>query len=186
MYAIRLANLAGATVIATASKINHYSLKSLGAMYAFNYKDADIVDQIQNVSNGGVEFGIDCVSVPETVGQASKAFTSNGKVGLILPVDKSKWGDHLEHRNILMYHLLRQNALISRYTIFNHELFLGAKMQGSQEDRAFAIKFYKVIGDLVASGKLMPNPIKKYSKGLARIIRGFEEMEAGKVEFPRK
>jgi NADPH:quinone reductase-like Zn-dependent oxidoreductase len=103
-----LANLAGATVIATASKSNHELLKSLGAKYTFDYNDSDVVDQIKNVSNGGVEFGIDCVSIPETVGQASKAFVANGKIGLILPVDKSKSGDHLEHRNILMYYLPRE------------------------------------------------------------------------------
>lgn len=103
MYAIQLANLAGATVIATASKNNHELLKSLGAKYTFDYNDPHVVDQIKSVSDGGVEFGIDCVSIPETVGQASKAFVANGKIGLILPVDKSKSGDHLEHRNILMY-----------------------------------------------------------------------------------
>jgi hypothetical protein len=61
---------------------------------------------------------------------------------------------------------------------------MGVKMKGSQEDRDFATKSYKVIGELLASGKLQPNPVKKYSKGLAGIPRGFEDMEAGKVQSP--
>jgi NADPH:quinone reductase-like Zn-dependent oxidoreductase len=103
MYAIQLAALAGATVIATASKDNHELLKSLGAKYTFDYKDSDVIDQIKKAAGGEVEYGIDCVSVPETVGQGAKAYGSNGKVGLILPVDKSKSGDSIEHKNVIMY-----------------------------------------------------------------------------------
>jgi len=102
MYAIQFASLAGATVIATASKDNHELLKSLGAKHAFDYKDPDVVEKIKSVSNGGVEFGIDCVSEAKTVGQAYKAYAPSGKIGLILPVDKTKSGDYLEHKNVLM------------------------------------------------------------------------------------
>jgi hypothetical protein len=63
---------------------------------------------------------------------------------------------------------------------------MGAKLNGSREDREFATKAYKVIGELLASGKLKPNPVKKYSKGLAGIPRGFEDMEAGKVQSPER
>ena len=103
MYAIQFAALAGATVIATASKDNHDLLKSLGAKYTFDYKDSDVIDQIKKAAGGEVEYGIDCVSLPETVGQAAKAYGSNGKIGLILPVDKSKSGDSIEHKNVIMY-----------------------------------------------------------------------------------
>jgi len=103
MYAIQLASLSGATVIATASKDNHDLLKSLGAKYTFDYKDGDVVEQIKKVSNGGVEYGVDCVSEAKTVGQGSKAYTANGTIGLILPVDKSQSGDSLVHKNVLMF-----------------------------------------------------------------------------------
>ena len=107
MFAIQFANLAGATVITTASKENHALLKSLGAKYTFDYKDADVAEQIKLAAGGQLEYGIDCVSVPETVSQASKSFSSNGKIGLILPVDKSKSGDSLEHKNVLMFAIRR-------------------------------------------------------------------------------
>jgi NADPH:quinone reductase-like Zn-dependent oxidoreductase len=103
MYAVQYAKLAGATVIATASKDNHELIKSLGATHTFDYKDPDIIDQIKKVSGGGVKYGLDTVSEPKTVAQSSKAFTSDGQIGLILPVDKSKSGDSIEHKNVLMY-----------------------------------------------------------------------------------
>jgi NADPH:quinone reductase-like Zn-dependent oxidoreductase len=104
MYGIQFASLAGATVIATASKDNHELLKSLGAKYTFDYKDPDVIEHIKEVSGGGIEFGMDCVSEAKTVGQAYKAYKPNGQIGLILPVEKSKSGDSLEHKNVLMFH----------------------------------------------------------------------------------
>ena len=103
MYAIQLANLAGATVIATASKQNHDLLKSLGATYTFDYKDVDVIEKIKKASGGGVQYGIDTVSEAKTVQQGAKAYKENGEIGLILPVDKSKSGDSLTHKNVLMY-----------------------------------------------------------------------------------
>jgi NADPH:quinone reductase-like Zn-dependent oxidoreductase len=103
MYACQFAHLAGATVIATASKENHELLKSVGAHSTFDYKDPDVIEQIKKASNGGVEYGIDAVSEPKTVGQGAKAYKSNGQIGLILPVDKSKSGNSLTHKNVIMF-----------------------------------------------------------------------------------
>jgi NADPH:quinone reductase-like Zn-dependent oxidoreductase len=114
LYAIQLANLAGATVIAVASKQNHDLLKSLGARYTFDYKDPDVVDHIKDASGGGVQYGIDTISEPKTVGQGAKAYKSNGEIGLILPVDKSKSGDSLTHKNVLMYSSSKKFWLIDQ------------------------------------------------------------------------
>jgi len=43
-----------------------------------------------------------------------------------------------------------------------------------------------LIGELLASGKLKPNPVKKYSQGLAGVPEGFKDAEAGKVSLPFK
>ena len=53
MYVIQFASLAAATVIATASKDNHKLLRSLGAKYTFDHKDAAVIVQIKKVSDGG-------------------------------------------------------------------------------------------------------------------------------------
>ena len=54
-------------------------------------------------------------------------------------------------------------------------------MNGSAVDREFAAKVFKLLGDLIASGKFKPNPIKKYPHGLASVEQGFKDAEAGKV-----
>jgi hypothetical protein len=40
---------------------------------------------------------------------------------------------------------------------------------------------YKIIGELLESGKFKPNPIRKYSRGLASVKDGFQDAEDGKV-----
>ena len=58
-------------------------------------------------------------------------------------------------------------------------------MKGSATDREFAAKAFKLTGELVASGKFKPNPIKKYPQGLASVEQGFTDAEAGKVSILR-
>jgi hypothetical protein len=47
-------------------------------------------------------------------------------------------------------------------------------------DHAFAKEMYAKIGELVADGKLKPNPIKKLG-GLETVAQGFEEAKNNKV-----
>jgi len=57
-------------------------------------------------------------------------------------------------------------------------------MKGSATDREFAAKVYKLTGELIASGKFKPNPVRKYPQGLAGVEQGFKDAEAGKVPIP--
>ena len=56
-------------------------------------------------------------------------------------------------------------------------------MKGSATDREFAAQAFKLTGELIASGKFKPNPIKKYPQGLASVERGFKDAESGKVSI---
>lgn len=40
---------------------------------------------------------------------------------------------------------------------------------------------YKIIGELIASGQLKPNPLKKYPGGLSSVEQGFEDAQGNKV-----
>lgn len=102
-YAIQYANLVGATVIATASKQNHELLKSLGAAYTVSYKDPDVIEQIKKAAGGPVEYGFDCVSEVATVKQAYPAYKPDGKLVELIPIDKTKTGDTLQHFHVFMW-----------------------------------------------------------------------------------
>lgn len=67
VIAIQVAKLVyGLRVFTTASPQNHEFLKSLGADHVFNYRDADVVDQIRKAGNNTIEYGLDVISSPET------------------------------------------------------------------------------------------------------------------------
>ena len=49
-HVVQLAKLSGYTVFTTASPQNHAALEALGADKCFNYKDADVVEQIKKAA----------------------------------------------------------------------------------------------------------------------------------------
>jgi len=92
------------------------------------------------------------VSLPETVGQAVQALTSNGKIDLILLPDKSR-------SDVLMCTPTERIALTSRYSGFDHDLNVGPQhVTGCQGDHKFATEVYDLMYRAACSGKLKPNP----------------------------
>ncbi|KAJ5802993.1 alcohol dehydrogenase [Penicillium pulvis] len=63
--AIQLAVASGLEVVTTASSANHEYVKSLGASYAFDYKDSSAVDQIISLLKPG-DYIVDCIASKET------------------------------------------------------------------------------------------------------------------------
>jgi hypothetical protein len=79
-YAIQLAKLLGYKVATACSPRNFDVVKSYGADAAFDYKDADAcVKSIREVSGGGVDVAMDCVSEGESQIISMKSF--NDKPG---------------------------------------------------------------------------------------------------------
>ncbi|WP_245850683.1 zinc-binding dehydrogenase [Paenibacillus herberti] len=61
-FAIQLAKRLGKTVYTTASRHNHDLVRSLGAHYAFDYKEENWVERIMEITNGhGVDVVLDAV-----------------------------------------------------------------------------------------------------------------------------
>lgn len=70
ILAIQVAKLVyGLKVITTASKKNHEWLKSIGADATFDYRDADVAEQISNYAKGSIAYGYDTVSEGDTYQQ---------------------------------------------------------------------------------------------------------------------
>ncbi|WP_226580364.1 zinc-binding dehydrogenase [Halobacillus litoralis] len=62
-FGIQLAKAAGKTVITTASAHNHEYVTSLGADYVIDYKNEDVQDRVQQITNRrGVDAVVDAVS----------------------------------------------------------------------------------------------------------------------------
>ncbi|GME94723.1 unnamed protein product [Ambrosiozyma monospora] len=66
----------GLTVLTVASSRHHKILKHAGADYTFDYKDPNVVEEIQKVGGENLVFGYDTVSSHSTINQAYQALSS--------------------------------------------------------------------------------------------------------------
>lgn len=61
-FAVQLAKLFGATVIAAARPENEEAVRALGALYVVDYRAPDFAEQVRRIAPGGVDAIIDTVS----------------------------------------------------------------------------------------------------------------------------
>ncbi|MBM7703597.1 zinc-binding dehydrogenase [Metabacillus iocasae] len=90
-FAIQLAKQKGLTVITTASEHNHDYVKELGADFAIDYKQEDVVEKVMKLTNGvGVNAVLDTVSRDNATASLD-ALTFNGQIAFIAgPPDYTK------------------------------------------------------------------------------------------------
>lgn len=86
IFAVQIANLTGAEVVATSSKDTQDLVEGLGADKTVNYRDADAWDQLATHSNGGFDVIIDLVG-GDTIEKSLELLAIGGRVVSI--VDQS-------------------------------------------------------------------------------------------------
>ncbi|BFZ65349.1 Zinc-binding oxidoreductase alcohol dehydrogenase [Saitoella coloradoensis] len=172
-FAIQLAKLAGAKVIATASPDQWASLKGLGADVCIDYKDPDVVKKVKDAAGeNGITYGLDCISEEQTVKAVTSCFTGSGKLITLLGTSPTA--------NSNPDQVTVQPTLV--YTILGRAFEMrGDEYQASPEDRRVAEQFYEKLPEWIQSDKVKPNRTRIVEGGLNGILRGFEEMKNGKV-----
>ena len=123
-YAVQMAKLAGAKVIATAgSAAKAADLAGLGAEHVINYREEDLVGAVKDITSGAgvdrfidVAFGVNIAHVPDLV-------RSNGVV-------TSYGSDAVAKPEIPFLALMYANILVRPFAIF--------AMPGAAQDAAFA------------------------------------------------
>lgn len=84
-FAIQLAHLAGYKVVTTASPRNFELAKSLGADAVFDYRDADVVAKVKQVTGDSVTKALDAISLKESQRISAQVIApTGGKVVLVL------------------------------------------------------------------------------------------------------
>ncbi|KAI0833987.1 zinc-binding dehydrogenase [Hypoxylon sp. FL0890] len=175
-YAIQLAKLAGAFVVATGSARNHEFLKSLGADAVVDYKDPDWPEQVRELTHDGLELVLDCIfekGTPEGIVKALSP-TKGGHIVAILPVNEVR--EKLENKKIKL-----ESTIV--YTVFERPLKYGAFDncgEATPHDKALWEKYLALLPGLLSSGKLKPNRVKGLG-GIDDILPGFKEQQQGKV-----
>ncbi|KZT71551.1 GroES-like protein [Daedalea quercina L-15889] len=172
MYALQLAHAAGYKVVTVASTKNHALCKSLGADYVFDYKDPDVVSRIKEATKNSLHWALDTISKESTQILTLNSFGAGpGKLVTILPLQ--------EKAKQLRNDVQKQFTLI--YTSLGREVNLhGTIWAASPEDHAHMAEFLSKTPELVASGKVKPNPIKFWDGGLNAVSDGLQYMREGR------
>lgn len=81
VLAIQIAKkMYGLQVITTASAKHHDFLRSLGADAVFDYHDQNVVENIRKHAAGSIAYGLDIISIPETLQMVYDASSGSEKV----------------------------------------------------------------------------------------------------------
>ncbi|KAF5015224.1 hypothetical protein F66182_13521 [Fusarium sp. NRRL 66182] len=168
---IQYAKLSGYTVIATCSPRNFDYVKSLGADKWFDYNEPNVGAQIREYTQNKLKYAWDTVSEEGSAKICAEALTSEAgaKYGSILPVKIPR--EDIESTSTLMY------------TVFGEEFKFGkdSNFPASPEDFEYTKKFIALTEKLLAEGKLKTHRVKVGADGLKGVVKGLEDMKAGKV-----
>ncbi|KAF8681004.1 NADPH quinone reductase [Rhizoctonia solani] len=178
LFSIQLAKLSGYKVVTTTSPKNFDLLKSLGADIVINYRDTDIVEQIQKATENSLKLAFDTVGETDAQIICVKSLAPTpdgarpGKVMVsLIPNEDAK---------ALRKDVIVLNTVI--YTAFGRSFEL-AKIQfpASPEDRAHMASWMPKLEELAAKGQIKPNPVRLWPGGLGAVNEGFQYMREGKV-----
>ncbi|KAI0636542.1 GroES-like protein [Trametes polyzona] len=172
-FAIQLAVISGYKVVTTASPHNHALVRSLGASAVFDYRDADVVQKIKDVSGDTIRSAFDTISVRSSQAISADVIApGGGKVAHIVSIipDATTRTD-VERLFTLLYW-----ALGRPFTLAGHGYH-----PDRPEDKAHIEQFLKKVPWMVKEHHLKPTPVKLWEGGLSGILDGLECIRAGKV-----
>ncbi|KAI2611463.1 zinc-binding dehydrogenase [Hypoxylon fragiforme] len=177
-YAIQLAKLSGATVIATGSPRNHAYLKSLGADFTVDYKDAHWPEQVRELTHDSLGLALDCISENGTVEAVVDALSTSkgGHAVTLLAVKELREKIKAEKPKVKLESTIA-------YTVFGRPIDYGDfdNWGGpTPSDKAFWEKYLAILPELLSSGTIKPNRVREFGT-IEDILTGFKEQEAGRV-----
>ena len=164
--AVQFAKLSGYEVLATASPRNFDLLRKLGADQVFDYSDPEVGAKIRNATSDKLKLVFDCIAEGNSFAISAAAISSTGgHVSALLPV-KNFPRDDVKTKITLAYTAIGEK--------FNDQ------WPENQVDYEFGVKFWKLSGDLINSGKIKTHPAE-VRNGLAGVPQGLQDLKDGKV-----
>ncbi|CAG8214644.1 unnamed protein product [Penicillium olsonii] len=167
--AIQLAKLSGLRVVTTCSEANRNLMFELGADAVFDYRDAEVGEQIRENTDDALEFVLDTISTPQSAAICSAAISSaGGSYNALLDV-KSTRDDVDSHVSMA-------------YDILGEPYRMGAQdITPDQSNLDFGIKWWDVAQNLLQQRRILPHPFQVKTGGLAGALAGLQLLREGKV-----
>lgn len=158
-------------MITTCSPRNFDYVKSLGADKWFDYNEPNVGAHIREYTQNKLKYAWDTVGEEGSAKICAEALTSEAgaKYGSILPVKIPR--EDVESTSTLMYTVFGEEFKFGKDTVF----------PASSEDFEYTKKFIALTEKLLAEGKLKAHRVKVGADGLKGVVKGLEDMKAGKV-----
>lgn len=172
--AIQFAKMSGLTVLTTASKHNHQLLDTLGADACFDYKDSDCAEQIRKYTKNSLHYVFDCVSEKGSVKICADSLASEAPAGG-LHYSALLYVQDFPRKDVNFRFTMAYTALGEEYAKFGHT----SPPIVAHYD--FSVKFWKLSGELIATGKLKPHPRTVGKGGLEGVMEGIRALREDKV-----
>jgi len=177
LFALQLAKAMGYKVVSTASPHSFDLVKEYGADEVVDYKDGPAASKkIKEITGGGVNLGIDCISEGGSFKICLDAFKDGpGQLNLVLPPSEeaTKIREDIKMPFTLMYTLFGKD--------FNMTPMGGdSTTPAPKEDWDFGIEFAGKTAELIEKYGIKPLPTRVRG-GLEDVTKGWEDQEAGKV-----
>lgn len=169
--AIQFAKLSGLTVITTCSPKNFDLVKRYGADHVFDYKSPTVGRDIRKITNDELRHVFDTIAYDSTAAIAAEAISSKGgKYSSLLFLDNPFPRADVE------------SVATLAYTGFGEEFTKGTKTWAGQQDHLdFQDKFWRLTGELLKEGKIVPHPQEVREGGLEGILDGLEDLRQDRV-----
>ena len=167
--AIQLAKLSGLRVVTTCSEANRNLMFELGADAVFDYRDAEVGEQIRENTDDALEFVLDTISTPQSAAICSAAISSaGGSYNALLDVKSTR--DDVDSRVSMAYDILGEPYRMGAQDI-----------TPDQSNLDFGIKWWDVAQNLLQQRRILPHPFQVKTGGLAGALAGLQLLREGKV-----
>ncbi|KAJ6789977.1 hypothetical protein PWT90_02933 [Aphanocladium album] len=176
LYGVQFARASGFAVVATCSPRNFALLRSLGAEAVFDYRSSTCAADIKAYTSNALTIAWDCMGTGAGVCAAAMSDTEEGDYGVINPADAGV----LRATN----DKVRGPHLTIAYEVFGEKwMWNGYVMEAKQDELAFAEEFFGQAREMLKEGIIKPiEPcVDKLGSGLEGVMRGLDELRAGRV-----
>ncbi|KAJ5812283.1 hypothetical protein N7474_008584 [Penicillium riverlandense] len=167
---IQLAKEAGYTVITTCSPRNFGLVRQRGANEAFDYKDPEVGQKINDYTQNRLRYAWDCIGTDDAARTCAEALTScpGARFGTIR-------GPKLSRDDV------KYTATMAYVGIGEDYEKAGKWSRDNQAHAQWQQTFWKMARNLLAQGKLQVHQVRVGKSGLQGVLEGLKELEEGAV-----
>ncbi len=175
-YVVQLARLGGARVVTVASAVHHALLRDLGADEVLDRHDPNWAQRARDGGGERLRHGVDVITDGGSEAVVAGALSHDAQSDLVVvaPVDQAAL--HRVNPRVRV-------APIAAHTVFGRSLRDPLAIAGASAgagDRAAWVRHLHVLSSMLASGDLVPNPVRPLG-GLDDIPAGFDLSRRGGI-----